>query len=152
MAIVGRGVRLAELGLVGVPDGGHAEGTEDVLGEEIEVGRAGDFFHDGSGDDEVGVGVLPLGAGLEVEWLFGPGVDDLLGGFAGQHGGHDVVLGPVVLIAGGVGEDLADGDFVAAGEAGDVLADGIVEARACLAPGGAGSRSAVNCLEMEPME
>ena len=88
---------------------------------------AGDLLDDAAGDDEVGVGVLPLGSGLEVERLFSPGIEDLLGGFGDEHGGHDVVLGPVVLIAGGVGEDLADGDFVAAGEAGDVLADRVVE-------------------------
>ena len=57
-----------------------------------------------------------------------------------QHGGHHVVLGPVVLVAGGVGEDLADGDFVAAGEAGDVLADRVVDSRACPLPGEAGWR------------
>ena len=69
-----------------------------------------------------------------------------------QHGGHDVVLGPVVLIAGGVGENLADGDLVAAGEAGDVFADGVVEGELALLPGGARIAAAVNCLEMEPME
>ena len=44
-----------------------------------------------------------------------------------EHGRHHVVLGPVVLVAGGVGEDFADGDFVAAGEAGNVFADRVVE-------------------------
>ena len=95
--------------------------------DELEVGLASDFFKDAAGDDEVGVGVLPLGAGVEVEGLFGPGVEDLLGGGGAAHGGHDVVLGPVVLVAGGVREDLADGDLVAAGEAGDVLADRVVD-------------------------
>ena len=80
VAIVGRGVGLGELGLVGVPDGGHAEGAEDALGEEVEERLAGDDFDDAAGDDVVGVGVLPLRAGLEVEGLFGPGVEDLLRG------------------------------------------------------------------------
>ena len=55
-----------------------------------------------------------------------------MGGYGAAHGGHDVVLGPVVLIAGGVGEELADGDFVAAGESGDVFADGVVEGKFAL--------------------
>ena len=49
-----------------------------------------------------------------------------------HHGGHEVVLGPVVLIAGGVGEDFADGDFVAVGEAGEIFADGVVEGELAL--------------------
>ena len=126
MAVVGRGVVGTELGLVGVPRAGHAQRAENVFGDELEVGFAGNFLNDAAGDDEVGVGVLPLGAGLKVERLFGPGVEDLLGGSGSAHGDHDVVLGPVVLIAGGVGEDLADGDFVAAGEAGDVLTDRVI--------------------------
>ena len=79
------------------------------------------------GDDEVGVRVLPLRSGLEVERLFGPGVENLLRALGVQHGGHHVVLGPVVLVAGGVGEDLADGDLVAAREAGNVFAHRVVE-------------------------
>ena len=47
-------------------------GCEDFLAEEIEVGLAGDLFDDGAGDDEVGVGVLPLGAGIVVQRLATP--------------------------------------------------------------------------------
>ncbi len=43
--------------------------TEDVLGEEIHELFAADFFDDEAGDDVVGVGVLPLRAGIEVERL-----------------------------------------------------------------------------------
>ena len=93
---------------------------------------AADFFDDGAGDDEVGVGVLPLGSGLEVERLFGPGVEDLLRGLGAKHRGHYVVFGPVVLIAGGVGENLADGDFVAARESGNILAYGVIDAELAL--------------------
>ncbi len=127
VAIVGGGVGLGELGFVGVPDGLHAERAEDVFAEEVHELFSADFLHDCAGDDVVGVGVLPLRAGIEVERLFGPGVEDLLRAFGVQHGRHDVVFGPVVLVAGGVGENLADGDFVAAGEAGDVFADRVVE-------------------------
>ena len=49
------------------------------------------------------------------------GVDGL------HHRRHQVVFGPVVLVAGSVREDLADCDFVAAREIGHVFADGIVE-------------------------
>ena len=127
VAIVGGGVGRHELVRVGVPDGGHAQGAEDMLGEKLKERLAGDDLNDAAGDDVVGVRVLPLCAGIEVERLLGPGVEDLLRGGGLEHGGHDVVLGPVVLIAGGVRENLADCDFVAAGEAGDVLADRVVE-------------------------
>ena len=127
VAIVCRGVGLREAVLVGVPDGGHAEGAEDALGEEVEERLAGDDLDDAAGDDVVGVGVLPLGAGLEVERLFGPDVEDVLSDGGLDERRHHVVLGPVILIAGGVGENLADGHFIAVREAGNIFSDGIVE-------------------------
>ena len=127
MAVIGCGVIGTELGLVRVPGAGHAKRAKNVFGDELEIGFTGNFLKNATGDDEVGVGVLPLGSGLEVERLLGPDVQDLLGGGGAAHGGHDVVFGPVVLIAGGVREDLADGDLVALGEAGDVLADRVVD-------------------------
>jgi len=35
--------------------------------EEGEERHAGNLFDDETGDDEIGVGVLPLGAGIEIE-------------------------------------------------------------------------------------
>ena len=92
MAIVGGGVGLGELGFVGVPHGLHAQRTEDVLGEKVHQRFAGNLFHDRAGDDVVGVGVLPLGAGIEVERLLGPRVHDLLrgGGYAASASSHSL--------------------------------------------------------------
>jgi hypothetical protein len=39
---------------------------KDVLSEKVHQLLTADFLDDGAGDYEVGVGVLPLGAGLEV--------------------------------------------------------------------------------------
>jgi hypothetical protein len=88
---------------------------------------AAGFFYDQSGNDEVGVAVLPLGSGIEIERLAGPEVENFVGVYGLQHEGRNIILGPVILIAGGVGEQLADGDLVAAGEIGDEAGDGIVE-------------------------
>jgi hypothetical protein len=60
--------------------------AEDARVRKSMSGCAGDLLHDAAGDDVVGVGVLPLRAGLEVERLFGPGVEDLLGGLGGSMG------------------------------------------------------------------
>ena len=49
-----------------------------MLAEKVHDFLAADFFNDEAGDDVVGVGVLPLRAGFEIERLFGPGVDDVL--------------------------------------------------------------------------
>ena len=86
VADVGSGVGLGEFFFVGVPDALHAERVEDVFAEKIHELLAADFFNDGAGDDVVGVGVLPLRAGIEVERLFGPGVDDVLCGVGGTIG------------------------------------------------------------------
>ncbi len=51
-------------------------GLEDVVAEEFGEGLAGDLLDDERGEDEVSVGVLPLGAGIEVEGLAGELVDD----------------------------------------------------------------------------
>ena len=127
VANVGCGVGGGQLGFVGVPNRLHAERAEDTRGEQVHERCAGDGLHNAAGDDEVGIGILPLRAGLEVERLFGPGIDNLLGALWFPHGGHQVVFGPVVLVAGSVRENLADGDFVALGEAGNVLANRVVE-------------------------
>ena len=127
VAIVALGIGCGQLDLVRVPDRMHAQRTEDALGEQIHERMAGDVLDDLAGQNIVGVRILPLGAGLEVERLFGPGVENVLRGGGGLHRGHGVVLGVVVLIAGGVGEDLADGDLIAAGEAGKVFTHRIVE-------------------------
>ncbi len=126
------GVGVAEAFLVRVEDAGHGERLEDFLLEEGEERHAGNFFDDETRDDVVGVGVLPLGAGIEIERLAGPLVEDVLGGGGLEHVGHDVVLRPVVLIAGGVGEELAEGDFIGAGEMGKEFGDFVVEGELAL--------------------
>jgi hypothetical protein len=129
---VAGGVGVAEALLIRVEDTGHGEGLKNFLLEELQEGHAGNFFDDQAGDDEIGVGVLPLGAGIEIERLAGPLVEDLLRGGGLEHVGHDVVLRPIVLIAGGVREELADGDFVGASEMGKEFGDFVVEGELAL--------------------
>ncbi len=67
------------------------------------------------------------------------------------HRGHQVIFGPVILIARCVGEDFANRYLVAARQPRHVLAHGIIEMELALLlqqQDGGG----VNCLEMEPME
>ena len=89
-------------------------------------------MHDERGEDEVCIGVLPLGAGLEVEWLAGELMDDGERVAGELPGGNGVVLGRVVLIAGGVGEEIDDLDVVRAGELGEVFADGVLQGELAL--------------------
>ena len=70
---------------------------------------------------------MPLRAGIEVERLFAPDIEDALGRGGREHGSHDVILRPVILVAGGVREDFANGHLVAASEPGKIFADRIVE-------------------------
>ena len=80
-------------------------------------------MHDEAEDDVVGVGVLPVGAGCEVERLGGPG--EWIG--LVTPGGDDVVLRREVFVAGGHGHEVAEGDLVGAGEVGEVFGDGVVD-------------------------
>ncbi|MDD1450631.1 hypothetical protein NHF48_005990 [Sphingomonas sp. H160509] len=86
-----------------------------------------DLFDDQAGDDIACVGILPLCAGLEIERLLGPTVDDLLRRDGLGHRREAVVLRPVILKARGMAEQLADRDAVAAGDAGNVFRDAVVE-------------------------
>ncbi len=126
IAGISRGVLRARIGET-VVRGGHLERMEEMLAQERDEFLAGDFFEDRSGDDVIGVAVLPFGAGLEIEGLFGPGVEDGLGRGGLGPASDEVVLRGVVFVAGGVGEQFADGDFVRSGEAGNVFGDFIVE-------------------------
>src|SRR6185369_4663442 len=69
---IANGVGFGRMRFVDVEHAVHAEGTEDVVGEELQDGFATDLLDDGPGDGEVGVAVLPLGAGIEVERLARP--------------------------------------------------------------------------------
>ena len=129
VAIVSRGVGLCQLRLVGVPHRLHPQRAKNSLSKKIHEGRAGDGLHDAACDDVVGVGVLPLRSGLEVQRLLRPGVQNLLRAFGLQRGRHHVILGPVVLVARCVRENLPYSDLVAARQAGNILADGIVQAQ-----------------------
>ena len=124
--VAGR-IALRKLVLVGVGDALHAERREDALPEERPERHPGRLLGDEAGDDEVGVAVLPLRAWLEVERPLGPALDDPLRRNRLQHERRHVVLRPEVLVAGGVREDLADRDLVAARQPGHVLADRIVD-------------------------
>jgi uncharacterized protein DUF6973 len=107
---------------------GEADRLEDAGADELEERHSARFLDDHAGEGVVGIAVLPARAGLKVERLLGPRVGDRLRGGGLEHPRHHVVLGPEVLVAGGVGEEHADGDFVAAGQAGNVFRDGVVEA------------------------
>ena len=104
-----------------------SRGFEDVVAEEFGEGLAGDLLDDERGEDEVGVGVLPLGAGVEVEGLAGELVDDGERVAGELPGGDGVVLRGVVLVAGGVGEEVDDLDVAGAGELGEEFADGVLK-------------------------
>ena len=112
---------------VGVGDAGHFQRGKDSLAEKLQERHAGNFLDDDSGDNVIGVAVLPLGSRLEVERDLGPAIHDLFGGDRLQHERRHIILRPEVLITGGVREDLANGDLIAVGQTGDVLRDRIVE-------------------------
>ncbi len=126
-AHVAGGVGLGEPAEVDVHGARHVERLEDVLLDELHERCAAHLLDDGAGDDEVGVAVLPLAAGREVERLLGPPIHNGLRGDRLEHERRHVVLGPVVLVAGGVRQQLADGDFVGPGEIGEVLGHLVVE-------------------------
>ena len=71
-------------------------------------------------------------AGIEVERLFRPHIQNVLGGGRHHHGGHHVILGPVVLVARGVREQHTEGDLIGAGQLRQVLRDRIVESELAL--------------------
>src|SRR5581483_8738792 len=112
---------------VGVEDSLKVQRVEDIFADELHERLAGDLLDNEAEDDVVGVGVLPVGAGREVERLSGPAgyVGEWVSVFA--PGRDDVVLRSEVLVAGGHGHEVAEGDFVGAGEVGEVLGDGVVD-------------------------
>jgi hypothetical protein len=87
---------------------GDAAGGEDVGFDVNVVGLAGDLLDDAAEDTVSEVGVGPVGAGRFGEELVGDGFGDELGvvpAVVVDHG-VGVVIGP----AGGVGEEMIDGD------------------------------------------
>jgi hypothetical protein len=87
-------------------------GGEDVLLEEVGVGLAGDFFEEVAEKDVAGVVVEELAAGLEVEGLVAEAGDEL--GWIGvlPLGGTVVGEGSEAGNAGGVGEEVIDGNVL----------------------------------------
>ena len=102
----------------------HAERLKDAFGEELFVRLAGGDFDDAAADVDAWA-VLPFVAGLKAEGAFGEGVGS---GFE-----RDVAL-LLADEAGGVGDELCDGEAVDGlaagefgfGEGGDVFLDGVV--------------------------
>ncbi len=132
MALVAGGVRCRQPARIRVIDVDHAQGQEDALFQQVDQRHTADLLHDAARDHIVGVGVLPLGAGVEIERPFAPHIQDVLSGCGRQHGRHHVVLRPVVLVAGGVGKQHAERYFAGARELGQVLRHRIVQAQLAL--------------------
>ncbi len=108
---------------------GHTEGAEEAVIEEGLEGLAGDDFDDSAEGVDAGLVVFPPGAGDEAEGAGGEAGDEIGEGFGGFG-----FFGGVVGEAGGVGEEVADGDLgggaigvFEVGEFGDVLFDGVVD-------------------------
>ena len=91
-----------ELGPINVGDAFHVEGRKYLFLQKLQQRFATGLFDDESGDDIIRVAVLPLRAGLKIERLARPSVQNPFCRDWLQHIGHHVVLRPEVLIAGGV--------------------------------------------------
>ena len=89
--------------------------------------HAGHALDDRCGDHVVGVAVLPLGAGLEVERLARPSLHDLARRRRPLHVHEHVVLRPVVLVARGHRQQLPDADVRGARQLREPLRDLVVE-------------------------
>lgn len=89
--------------------GGDAAGAEDVGADPGVVGFGGDLLDDAAEEAVAKVGVGPMGAGRAGEGEVGEGPVDELGLVPGGIAEHGVggVVGPA---AGGVGEEVVDGD------------------------------------------
>ena len=112
---------------VGVDDRLHSQTRENALLEKLEQRHAAHLFGDDAGDDVVGVAVLPLRAGIEVERDLCPTVHDVFRGRRQHHRRHDVVLRPEVLIARRHRQQLAQRDLVGARQIGKPPRDRVVE-------------------------
>ncbi len=70
MALIAGGIGRRQFGGIRVVDVVHAQGQEDTLLQQIDQGHAAHLLHDAACDHVVGVGILPLRAGIEIERLF----------------------------------------------------------------------------------
>ena len=100
---------------------------KNVLFEELHQRLAADHLHDASRDHEVCVRILPLCAGIEIQRFLRPHIQDVLTGGGLEHGRHQIVFRPVILIAGGVGEQHVNRDIVRARQIGQILRDLVVK-------------------------
>jgi len=112
-----------------VPRVAHAQRFEDILLEKRLVGLAGDLLDKIAQDDVPGIRVAPALARVEFE-RFVPAHN--VASFQrkthlGQQREH-LAAGDRLLDAGGVREQLPDGDFVALGVVRQILADGVIDA------------------------
>ena len=70
VTLVAGGVSGGQLAGVCVVDVVHTQGHEDAFLQQIDQGHAADLLHNAAGDYVVGVGILPLRAGVEIQRLF----------------------------------------------------------------------------------
>ena len=98
---VANGVFVREGRAIGVEDAGHSEGVKDALVEEFHKAHSAGFFDDLTRRDVVGVAVLPARAGLEIERLVRPLIENLHRFHRLEHLVEDIILRPVVPVAGG---------------------------------------------------
>ena len=102
VALIAGGIRGRQPGGIRVVDVVHAQRQEDTFLQQVDQRNAAYLLDDSTRNDKVGVGILPLRAGVEIQGSFSPYIQDVLRGCGNHHGGHHVVFRPVILIAGSV--------------------------------------------------
>ena len=116
-------------GAVAAGGGFDSGGDEEILLHVVFEGLPGDSLENGGEQLEVGDGPVPLGSGFVGPLPVGEEGDDLVEGFGLAVGGFEGVAEVVIVDdAGGVAEELADGDVMALKrEVGEKLGDVVVE-------------------------
>ena len=123
---------MRQLLFIAVPRALHFQGVKDVFAEKVEELLTAHLFHNQAGDDEVGIRVLPLGAGFEVERPGRPGIENLARRDRLQLRGYRIVLRRVILVPRGVRQNLPDRYFAAARQAGNIFAHRVIQAELAL--------------------